>query len=167
LIQVADAGNFIYRVSIERFMATAAEWVDETEQRPAQKGVMDHGVWITVRSQENRQEKDCSQENVKEKIERKLSARRASRKSAFLSISSYILIFLREEFIQNRSYPALALQESFIEHLRLSPNLRGGPDVVDLRSCIVNPLFLPPLAQPLAQLLATIDVKFRAKNNIA
>jgi hypothetical protein len=29
---------------------------------------MGHGVWITVRSKENRQEKDCSQENVKEKI---------------------------------------------------------------------------------------------------
>ncbi len=38
------------------------------KQRPAQKGVIGHGVWITVRSKENRQEKDCSQKNDKEKI---------------------------------------------------------------------------------------------------
>ncbi len=67
-------------------MATVAEGVDE-RKRPARKGVMGHGVWITVRSKEDRQEKDCSQENFKEKIkENRVRGGRAI-SPPFLSIS--------------------------------------------------------------------------------
>ncbi len=42
--------------------------VDDTKQHPVRKGVRDYGVRITVRSKENRQEKDSSEENGEEKI---------------------------------------------------------------------------------------------------